>query len=259
MVLPRRWVGERTELVDAFAPSGPGLRDADRDQRGDDPVLDDHADEPPTGAATSRRPALNAPDASWSNHPRSARRLAFDRTPSTFAATVVIDAQRRRDVLGPCRLTVRPVLSTFKIRWLSSESTDTGSPSRQGGTTVPAQTRTPAQERGPLPASSASVTAVVSSAERPGHRRAPRVRSPAGPARSRRPPTPQPTGRLLPQALHPLTGSRFPLLQQPQHRRHRAPLDHEAETERRDASLNPIETMPDQQKLKDHIRFNNGF
>lgn len=79
--------GAHTELVDALEASGQGLRDADRDQRGDDPVLDDHADEPTAGEAASRRPALNAPDVSWSNHPRSPRRLAFDRTPSTFAAT----------------------------------------------------------------------------------------------------------------------------------------------------------------------------
>ncbi|MFD5060368.1 hypothetical protein [Streptomyces sp. NPDC058394] len=31
----------------------------------------------------------DAPDASWSNQPRSARRFAFERTPSTFAATAV--------------------------------------------------------------------------------------------------------------------------------------------------------------------------
>jgi transposase len=36
-------------------------------------------------AAAGRRPALKAPDASSRSHPRSARRRAFDRTPSTFA------------------------------------------------------------------------------------------------------------------------------------------------------------------------------
>lgn len=82
---PLRWTlkstralaGELTRAghrVSADAPFVPGLRDADRDQRGDDPVLGDHADEPSAGPATSRRPALNAPDASWSNHPRSPRR-----------------------------------------------------------------------------------------------------------------------------------------------------------------------------------------
>lgn len=77
------------ELADAFEASVPGLRDPALDQRGDDPVVDDHADGPPPGAATARRPALNAPEVSWSNQPRSARRFAFERTPSTFAATAV--------------------------------------------------------------------------------------------------------------------------------------------------------------------------
>lgn len=35
--------------------------------------------------ATGPRPTLNIPDASWMSHPRPARRLAFERTPSTFA------------------------------------------------------------------------------------------------------------------------------------------------------------------------------
>ncbi|MFI6650022.1 hypothetical protein ACIBI8_20715 [Streptomyces sp. NPDC050529] len=48
-------------------------------------MVDDHADEPPPGPATGPRPALNIPDASCTSHPRSAKRLAFDRTPSTFA------------------------------------------------------------------------------------------------------------------------------------------------------------------------------
>lgn len=73
------------ELADALQVSVPGLRDAARYERGDDPVVDDHADEPPPGPATGTRPALNIPDASWTSHPRSASRLAFDRTPSTFA------------------------------------------------------------------------------------------------------------------------------------------------------------------------------
>ncbi|MFE9358360.1 hypothetical protein [Streptomyces olivaceoviridis] len=34
----------------------------------------------------------------------------------------------------------------------------------------------------------------------------------------------------------------------------RNPLDHEADTRRRDASLNPSETMPDQQESSDHAR-----
>lgn len=42
----------------------------------------------------------------------------------------------------------------------------------------------------------------------------------------------QPSG-FLPQTLHPHPGRCFPLLQHSQHRRHRAPLDHGAETRRR--------------------------
>ncbi|WP_242438975.1 transposase [Streptomyces sp. CB00455] len=38
--------------------------------------------------APGRRPALNIPDVSCTSHPRSARRLAFARTPSTFADVV---------------------------------------------------------------------------------------------------------------------------------------------------------------------------
>ncbi|WNF01879.1 hypothetical protein PS467_41625 [Streptomyces luomodiensis] len=49
-------------------------------------MVDGHADGPAaSGTATGRRPALNAPDASRRSHPRSARRRAFDRSPSTFA------------------------------------------------------------------------------------------------------------------------------------------------------------------------------
>ncbi|MEU7473537.1 IS5 family transposase [Streptomyces sp. NPDC044984] len=68
----------------------------------------------------------------------------------------------------------------------------------------------------------------------------------------------QPRG-FLPQALHSHPGSRLPLLQHPQHRRHRAPLDHEADTRRRETSLNPSETMPDLQESKDHVRLRCGF
>lgn len=80
-------VGGRAHVrvVDELPPSGPGLRDPARHQRGDDPVADRHADEPASGTATVRRPALHAPDASRRSHPRSARRRAFDRSPSTFA------------------------------------------------------------------------------------------------------------------------------------------------------------------------------
>ncbi|EMF56521.1 hypothetical protein SBD_2082 [Streptomyces bottropensis ATCC 25435] len=38
---------------------------------------------------------------------------------------------------------------------------------------------------------------------------------------------------FLPQPFHPDPGSRLPLLQHSQHRRHRAPLDHQADTRRR--------------------------
>jgi transposase len=64
---------------------------------------------------------------------------------------------------------------------------------------------------------------------------------------------------LLPQALHPQPGSRLALLQHSQHRRHRAPLDHEADTRRRDASRTPSETMPDQQESRHRVRLRYGF
>ena len=48
-------------------------------------MVDGHTDEPASGAATSRRPALKDPDVSSTSHPRSARCRAFERTPSTFA------------------------------------------------------------------------------------------------------------------------------------------------------------------------------
>lgn len=64
------------------------LRDVADQQRGNDPVVDGHADEPTPGTATGRRPALNIPDVSCTSHPRSASRLAFERTRSTFADIV---------------------------------------------------------------------------------------------------------------------------------------------------------------------------
>jgi transposase len=89
VVLPRRWVVERTfAWLIAFAPTGPGLRDVAGQQRGDDPVVDGHADGAASGAGTGRRPALNIPDVSCTIHPRSASRMAFERTPSTFADVV---------------------------------------------------------------------------------------------------------------------------------------------------------------------------
>lgn len=75
-------------VADAFAPTGPGLRDSAGQQRGDDPVVDGHTDGPASGTATGRRTTLNAPDVSCRSHPRSARRRAFERTPSTFAGVV---------------------------------------------------------------------------------------------------------------------------------------------------------------------------
>ncbi|MFF3314048.1 hypothetical protein ACFYV5_00850 [Streptomyces sp. NPDC003035] len=85
VVLPRRGGGAHVRMAGAFAPSGPRLRSPDRHQRGHDPAVGDHADEPPPGPATGLLTALNIPDVSWTSHPRSASRLAFDRTPSTFA------------------------------------------------------------------------------------------------------------------------------------------------------------------------------
>jgi ASC-1-like (ASCH) protein len=93
----------------------------------------------------------------------------------------------------------------------------------------------------------------------PGPRPALPARSPAGPARSSRPPTPQPTGRLPPEALPPAHGPLSP-----------APPAFPAPTPSRtprsrsgnktpDASLIPSYTMPDQQKSTDHVRLRYGF
>lgn len=83
------WAREQLALslrvADELPLTGPGLREKNGEVRGDDPVVDGHTDEQASGTAMDRRPALNAPDAFRRSHPRSARRLAFDRTPSTFA------------------------------------------------------------------------------------------------------------------------------------------------------------------------------
>ncbi|WP_431306372.1 transposase [Streptomyces exfoliatus] len=110
--------GAHVRVADAFAPPGPRLRNPARRQRGDDPVVDDHADGPPAGPATGRRPTLNIPDASWTNHPRSARRFAFDRTPSTFVGDVSSPSTTAMSLArtGPCPRPGRSS-STPRIRW----------------------------------------------------------------------------------------------------------------------------------------------
>ncbi|MFF0143435.1 IS5 family transposase [Streptomyces sp. NPDC005227] len=55
-------------------------------------------------------------------------------------------------------------------------------------------------------------------------------------------------GDFLPQSFHPHTGNRLPLLQHSQHRRHRAPLAHRAETRRR---------MPPSPRSRPHLTSRN--
>lgn len=101
-------------------------------------MVDGHTDERASGTATGRRSAPNAPDASSRSHPRSARRLAFDRTPSTFAGVVPRPSSTAISLAftGPLPAD-RCSSSTPRIRWKSGASTVTGSPSRQGGTVEP--------------------------------------------------------------------------------------------------------------------------
>lgn len=78
VVLPRRWVVERTFawLMNSRRP----VRDYETLPASSEAVI-----RWSTLTRMSRRPALNAPDASGRSHPRSAGRRAFDRSPSTFA------------------------------------------------------------------------------------------------------------------------------------------------------------------------------
>jgi transposase len=88
VVFPRRWVAEHTF---AWLMNSRRLaRDYEtfRPAAGGDPVVDGHPDKPASGTATGFRPTLNIPHASRRSHPRSARRLALERTPSTFAGAV---------------------------------------------------------------------------------------------------------------------------------------------------------------------------
>ncbi|MEU0663946.1 IS5 family transposase [Streptomyces lavendulocolor] len=86
--------GKNAELANALTSPGARLRDAARHARGHGAVVHDHAHEQPPGRAPARRhqPAgvpsgVNAPGRVWSAQPRSTRRFAFDRSPSTFAGT----------------------------------------------------------------------------------------------------------------------------------------------------------------------------
>ena len=86
VVLPRRWVVERT--LAWFMHSRRLARDYETLPASSEAMIlwsMVTADGAASGTATGRRPALNIPDASCTSHPRSARRLAFERTPSTSA------------------------------------------------------------------------------------------------------------------------------------------------------------------------------
>ncbi|WP_234338058.1 IS5 family transposase [Streptomyces sp. NRRL WC-3725] len=86
--------GMNAELADALTSSGARLRDLARHARIHGAVVDDHAHEQPPGRTPPRcfQPAgtasgVNTPGRTWRAHPRSTRRFAFDRNPSTFAGT----------------------------------------------------------------------------------------------------------------------------------------------------------------------------
>ncbi|WP_420706472.1 transposase [Streptomyces sp. MspMP-M5] len=88
--------GENAGVADAFAPSGAGLRDVARQQRGVHLLLGGHAHEPqprPPGPAAEARAVptgcrgVNSPDSDTASQLLSVRRLALDRTPSIFAGT----------------------------------------------------------------------------------------------------------------------------------------------------------------------------
>ena len=95
VVLPRRWGAERTFAwsMNSRRPArGYGTLPATSEAMirwslvtGHWSLVTGHADERASGTVVGRRPALNAPDVSRRSHPRSARRQAFDRSPSTLA------------------------------------------------------------------------------------------------------------------------------------------------------------------------------
>ncbi|MFG2525992.1 transposase [Streptomyces sp. NPDC048527] len=122
-VVPRRWVVEDAQLADALASPGARLRDAAGHARSHGAVVDDHAHERSPGRTPPGRlqragtaGAVNTPGRTWSAHPRSTRRFAFDRRPSTFAGTASSPS-----ATASCwqRMPSRPASdsSTDKIRW----------------------------------------------------------------------------------------------------------------------------------------------
>lgn len=75
--------GAHVRLADALTAPGPRLRGTHRQCRGDDLVVDGHGHEPSACPSAT----LNRPGIASTSQPRRARRLAFERTPSTFAGT----------------------------------------------------------------------------------------------------------------------------------------------------------------------------
>ncbi|MFF3581288.1 hypothetical protein [Streptomyces mirabilis] len=179
-------------MADELSPPGPGPRDVADQQRGGDPVVNGHPDEPASGTATGRRPALNFPDASRKSHPAGAWP---DRRSSSMS----------------------------RIRWSWGASTVTGSPSRQGGTTDPGT------GEGAVSCAVLVTASRLGGGHGQGFDQfLPRDHPPIqldlcglqhlGQTRD-----------FLPQTLHPHAGRRLPLLQHSQHRRHRAPPPRAAE------------------------------
>ncbi|MFC4607776.1 transposase [Streptomyces maoxianensis] len=88
VILPRRWVAERTFawLMDSRRLA----RDYETLPASSEAVIrwsNGHADESASDTTTDRRPALNAPDVSCRSHPRSARRLARAHPPRPSPAS----------------------------------------------------------------------------------------------------------------------------------------------------------------------------
>lgn len=177
-------------------------------------------------AASGTSSLLNIPDASWTSHPRSARRSAFDRTPRPSPVSAPVPAPPRSPCLAPAVDPAGP-----------ARTGSAGSPARElSRAALPARAArsSPARHRCghgfPLTPGLHHGGGLGS-----GHGQSldellphdhPPIQLDLGHLQRRSRP-----GRLLPQILAPLTGHRLPRLQLTQHRRHTP--DDQTTTERR--------------------------